>query len=84
MSKFDFKPRLIRWMLLLQEFDVKIKVKKGLENLIANHLSQLINKEITSQEKEILGKKFIWATTHGEGKAMVCIRGIHVTCFGFF
>jgi len=40
-SKRYAKSHLIRWILLLQEFDIKIWDKKGSENAVADHLSRL-------------------------------------------
>ena len=41
MTKNDAKPKLVRWVFLLKEFDVEIKNKKGFENLLADHLLRL-------------------------------------------
>ena len=41
MTKNDAKPRLIRWVLLLQEFNIEIKDNKGIKNLVADHMSRL-------------------------------------------
>nr|GEZ92661.1 reverse transcriptase domain-containing protein [Tanacetum cinerariifolium] len=42
-SKKDAKGRLLRWILLLQEFDFKVVDTKGAENYAADHLSRLEN-----------------------------------------
>ena len=52
LSKQDTKPRLTRWILLYQEFNLTIKDKKGVENMVVDHLSRLVS-ETTSESLPI-------------------------------
>ncbi|BBH07151.1 transposable element gene [Prunus dulcis] len=58
LSKKDAKPRLIRWVLLLQEFDLEIQDKKGSENVVADHLSRLIIPAATEADSLPLSESF--------------------------
>ncbi|GJZ63342.1 reverse transcriptase domain-containing protein [Tanacetum coccineum] len=57
-AKKDAKPRLMRWILLLQEFDVIIRDKKGAENLAADHLSRLENPHQDKLENKEITETF--------------------------
>ncbi|GJT44434.1 reverse transcriptase domain-containing protein [Tanacetum coccineum] len=69
-AKKDAKARLLRWVLLLQEFDFKVLDTKGAENLAADHLSRLEN-----PYENILDPKEINETFPLETLSMVTFRG---------
>nr|GEU54572.1 DNA-directed DNA polymerase [Tanacetum cinerariifolium] len=52
------KPRLLQWVLLLQEFDIIILDKKGSENLAADHLSRLENPHQDVLENKDINENF--------------------------
>ncbi|GJY57266.1 reverse transcriptase domain-containing protein [Tanacetum coccineum] len=60
-KKQDAKPLLIRWILLLQVFDIEIKDRKGTKNVAANHLSRIENDE--SSDGSEVDDKFHWTNT---------------------
>ncbi|GKA31188.1 reverse transcriptase domain-containing protein [Tanacetum coccineum] len=68
LTKQDAKLRFLCWILLLQEFDVIIK--KGAENLAADHLSRLENPHLSELEKKEITETFPLETL-----GMVTFRG---------
>ncbi|GJT55061.1 reverse transcriptase domain-containing protein [Tanacetum coccineum] len=57
-SQQDTKPRIIRWVQLLQGFDIEIKDKRWAENLAADHLSRLENPELSTFTKVEIADEF--------------------------
>ncbi|CAN6554873.1 unnamed protein product [Malus baccata var. baccata] len=68
LSKKEAKPRLLRWVFLLQEFDLEILDKKGRENVVADHLSRLVNASTDEADSLPLQESFpdkqLLAVTH--------------------
>ncbi|GJX14740.1 reverse transcriptase domain-containing protein [Tanacetum coccineum] len=58
MNKQNAKPRLLRWVLPLEEFDITIRDKKGSENHAADHLSRLENHHKDVLENKDINKHF--------------------------
>ncbi|GJX29182.1 reverse transcriptase domain-containing protein [Tanacetum coccineum] len=58
MLAVDSKARLLRWVLLLQEFDFDVVDTKGAENLAADHLSRLENPHKNELDPKEINEKF--------------------------
>ncbi|GJT33128.1 reverse transcriptase domain-containing protein, partial [Tanacetum coccineum] len=78
-AKKDAKARLMRWILLLQEFDVEIRDKKGAENLAADHLSRLENPHQNEFENKEITETFPLETL-----GSVALRDNNTPWFAYF
>nr|GEV45782.1 reverse transcriptase domain-containing protein [Tanacetum cinerariifolium] len=75
-AKKDSKERLLRWVLLLQEFTFKVIDTKGAENLAADHLSRLEN-----PHQNVLDPKEINESFPHETLNLVSTRGNQCTAW---
>ncbi|KAL0553406.1 hypothetical protein IC582_007301 [Cucumis melo] len=63
-SKKESKPRLVRWVLLLQEFNLTIKDRKGANNFVADHLSRIVQKQESMPIREDFPDEHLFQTNH--------------------
>nr|GEW49106.1 reverse transcriptase domain-containing protein [Tanacetum cinerariifolium] len=68
-NKQDAKPRLLCWVLLLQEFDITVRDKRGAENLATDHLSRLENPHQSVLDKKDINETFPLDTLN------MCVHG---------
>ena len=83
MTKQDAKPRLIRWILLLQEFDLTIKDKTGAENVVVDHLSGLTSEICTdiTPINDSFPDEFYYLLLQYHGMLTLLISLLQVKCF---
>ncbi|CAN6583764.1 unnamed protein product [Malus baccata var. baccata] len=90
LTKKKVKPRLIRWMLLLQEFNIEIRDKKGSENVVADHLSRLVQEEDclpileTFLDEQLLSLEIIRRCVHNSEFNSILAFCHSYACGGYF
>nr|GEW86090.1 reverse transcriptase domain-containing protein [Tanacetum cinerariifolium] len=78
-TKKDVKVRLLRWILLLQEFDFKVIDTRGAENYAADHLSRLENPYVNVFDPKEINETFplesLNKTAHQDPSTPWCVAG---------
>ncbi|GKD14927.1 reverse transcriptase domain-containing protein, partial [Tanacetum coccineum] len=72
-AKQDAKPRLIRWILLFQEFDIEIKNKKGAEDILdeCHHGPTGGHNGPSTTANKVFDASFYWPTIFKEDHTLV-------------